>query len=105
MAKQVNLPKGIISPEELNSMLRCYVNYIHPSKLVHLFIQPMSSLFYYSIDTYRVYTLDVHKTKDHFHTNVTITDGTTTSGHGIKIGQWIQRDHLNVIVCIDLFKT
>jgi len=58
---------------------------------------------YLSIETYRVFTLDIHKTKNLFHTNVTITDGTTltSSDKGTRKGKWIFRDHLNTNVSAD----
>ncbi|KAL9543741.1 hypothetical protein MBANPS3_007966 [Mucor bainieri] len=57
----------------------------------------LCKLYSPSIETYRVFTLDIHKTKSLFHTNVTISDGTTltSSDKGTKKGEWIFRDHLN----------
>jgi len=61
---------------------------------------------YPSIETYRVFTLDIHKTKNLFHTNVTISDGTTLkpTDKGTKKGKWIFRDHLNTHVSADGWK-
>ncbi|GAN04455.1 hypothetical protein MAM1_0064c03915 [Mucor ambiguus] len=57
----------------------------------------LCKLYSPNIETYRVFTLDIHKTKNLFHTNVTISDGTalTPSDKGTKMGKWIFRDHLN----------
>ncbi|KAK4513397.1 Rad2 nuclease [Mucor velutinosus] len=57
----------------------------------------LCKLYSPNIETYRVFTLDIHKTKSLFHTNVTISDGTalTSSDKGTKKGKWILRDHLN----------
>jgi hypothetical protein len=44
-----------------------------------------------------VLTLDIHKTKYMFHSNVTIADGNALGpkNHGFKEGDWVFRDHLN----------
>ncbi|KAL0143409.1 hypothetical protein V8B55DRAFT_1477271 [Mucor lusitanicus] len=57
----------------------------------------LCKLYSPNIETYRVFTLDIHKTKNLFHTNVTISDGTalTSSDTGTRKGKWIFRDHLN----------
>lgn len=46
-----------------------------------------------------MFTLDIHKTKYYFHTNVSIVDG---HKHGGK--DWILRDHLNTRVTMVLCK-
>ncbi|CEP20122.1 hypothetical protein [Parasitella parasitica] len=39
----------------------------------------LCKLYSSNIETYRVFTLDIHKTKNLFHTNVTISDGTIST--------------------------
>ncbi|CDH48740.1 predicted protein [Lichtheimia corymbifera JMRC:FSU:9682] len=41
-------------------------------------------------DTYRVFSADVHKTRDYYHVNITITDGNTTTN------TWKQRDKSDI---------
>lgn len=53
---------------------------------------------YVSADTLRVFTLDIHRTKYYFYTNVSIVDGTSTHEQGMQKGEWILRDHLNTRV-------
>lgn len=43
-----------------------------------------------SNDTYRVFSADVHKTRDYYHVNITITDGNTTTN------TWKQRDKSDI---------
>lgn len=81
----------------------CYANCTHQSKYFFSAVGTIADLLYPSIETYRVFTLDIHKTKNLFHTNVTISDGTalTSSDTGTRKGKWIFRDHLNTNVSTD----
>lgn len=50
-----------------------------------------------SPNTFRVFSLDIHRTKKMFYTSVTIADGLTLDPkeQGVKIGKWVHRDRLN----------
>ncbi|OBZ82555.1 hypothetical protein A0J61_09396 [Choanephora cucurbitarum] len=58
----------------------------------------LSDLFLdvHSHHTYRVFSLDIHKTKSYFHTNVSVSDGVVvlSKQSNLQLGHWIRQDHL-----------
>lgn len=79
-------------------MQAIFVEVIQNLKRRHIYL----NIFFRSSNTYRVYSLDIHKTKYLFHSSVTITDGISlrSKDHGVKTGKWVFRDHFSSKVVV-----
>ncbi|KAI7899728.1 uncharacterized protein BX663DRAFT_520223 [Cokeromyces recurvatus] len=97
----------LLPPHSENSNMISLIESSQTGDPVQVFHQPSQTeshanlvckLYSPNINTYRVFTLDIHKTKHLFHTNVSIVDGRISQKekNQIKsIEKWIPRDHLN----------
>ncbi|KAI8081208.1 hypothetical protein BDF21DRAFT_27843 [Thamnidium elegans] len=75
----------------------------HQPNETELYTGLLCKLYSPNLNTFRVFSLDIHRTKKMFYTSVTITDGLTLDSkeQGVKIGKWVHRDRLNSKVIID----
>ncbi|KAI8979739.1 hypothetical protein BDF20DRAFT_871364 [Mycotypha africana] len=86
------IPLTSIITEKKGDVVREY----HQPRGTRSHVNVLCKLYSSNPDTYRVFTLDIHKTKHFYHTNVSIVDSTSSinkDSHTDHIG-WIPRDHL-----------
>ncbi|RCI05852.1 hypothetical protein CU098_012793 [Rhizopus stolonifer] len=80
----------LLSHGQTGEPIRAY----HQPKGTNAYAHLLSRLYSVNENTYRVFTLDIHKTSLYFHTNVSISDGIAITDKFQTDTHWIRRDHL-----------